>query len=167
MHIRITKLEFVFGNYSAEFLQKKLYKQLVNRKSDAAFGTDRTQVTFGPHQLSKSPVVFDVSEKSRAVSHSDLALIRQLPCRSRIVWSYQRDAGVKVHFAVSLVEPLPGRTTVGIKRCTITTVLIDCYRNTTVVSTFGLHSGCCFLRKLYKIISCTVPPAGIIGRTCS
>lgn len=63
-------------------MKKSIRELLEDRKAEVAFRTDRTQATFGPRQLSESPVVFEVSEKTRAVSHGGLALIHQVAVRS-------------------------------------------------------------------------------------
>ena len=63
-------------------MKKSINELLADRKAEVEFRTDRTQATFGPRQLSESPVMFDVSEKTRAVSHGGLALIHQIAVQS-------------------------------------------------------------------------------------
>jgi len=55
------------------------------RKSEVAYRTDRTQATLGAPQLSASPVVYEVSEKTRAVAHGGMALIHQIAVQSGLV----------------------------------------------------------------------------------
>ena len=52
------------------------------RKSEVAYRTDRTLATLGAPQLSASPVVDSVAEKSRAVAHGGMALIHQIAVQS-------------------------------------------------------------------------------------
>jgi hypothetical protein len=47
-------------------------------KPEVAHRTDRLHAPFGAPQLSRSPIEFELSEKTRAVSHGGLAIIRQL-----------------------------------------------------------------------------------------
>ncbi|MDR1493167.1 MAG: IS1380 family transposase [Planctomycetaceae bacterium] len=63
-------------------MKKSRDELLEDRKAEVEFRTDRTQATFGPRQLSESPVVFEASEKTRATSHGGLALIHQVAVQS-------------------------------------------------------------------------------------
>jgi len=49
------------------------------------YRTDRTQAVFGAPQLSGSPVVYEVAEKTRAVVHGGVAMIHQNAVQSGLV----------------------------------------------------------------------------------
>ena len=66
-------------------MTKSITELLESRKSEVAYRTDRTQATPGGPQLSASPVVYEVSEKTRAVAHGGMALIHQIAVQSGLV----------------------------------------------------------------------------------
>ena len=66
-------------------MKKSISDFLGERKAEVEFRTDRTQAVFGAPQLSASPVVFEVAEKTSAVSHGGVALIHQIAVQSKLV----------------------------------------------------------------------------------
>lgn len=63
-------------------MKKSLSQILDDRKRETEFRTDRFQAPFGPVQLSEAPVVYEASEKTRAVPHGGLALFHQIAVRT-------------------------------------------------------------------------------------
>ena len=80
-------------------MTKNIIELLEAHKSELACRTDRTQATPGAPQLSASPVVYTVAEKSHAVAHGGMALIHQIAVQSGLV-----DA---IHAVVVLLLHLP------------------------------------------------------------
>ena len=78
-------------------MKKSLHELLEVREREVGFRTDRTHATFGPRQLSESPVVFEVAEKTQAVSHGGLALIHQLAVQSGLCEAINAVPVLKVH----------------------------------------------------------------------
>ena len=69
-------------------MKTSITELLESRKSEVTYRTDRTdrtQATPGGPQLSASPVVDSVSEKTRAVAHGGMALIHQIAVQSGLV----------------------------------------------------------------------------------
>jgi len=66
-------------------MKKSISDFLTERKAEVEFRTDRTQAVFGEPQLSASPVVFGVSEKTRAVAHGVVAMIHQIVVQSGLI----------------------------------------------------------------------------------
>jgi len=73
-------------------MKKSISELLEKRKAEVQFRTDRTQawrysmcsstVSLAGPQLSVSPVVYEVSEKTRAVAHGGVAMIHQIAVQS-------------------------------------------------------------------------------------
>jgi hypothetical protein len=59
-------------------MKNNLPQILETRKTEVAHRTDRLHAPFGTPQLSQSPIEFELAEKTQAVSHGGLAIIRQL-----------------------------------------------------------------------------------------
>jgi Transposase DDE domain. len=78
-------------------MKKSLHELLEGRKREVEFRTDRTQATFGPRQLSESPVVFEVAEKTQAVSYGGLALIHQIAVQSGLIEAVNAVSVLKAH----------------------------------------------------------------------
>ena len=55
------------------------------RKAAVAYRTDRTQAVFGEPQLSMTPVIYEIAEKTSAISHSGVAMMRQIAVQSQLV----------------------------------------------------------------------------------
>jgi hypothetical protein len=55
------------------------------RKAEVAYRTDRTQAEYGAPQLSESPVVYEVAEKTQAVAHGGVAMIHQIAVQSQLI----------------------------------------------------------------------------------
>ena len=66
-------------------MKKNISDLLEERKAEVKFRTDRTQATFGGPQLSASPVVYEISEKTRAVAHGGIPLIHQIAVQSTLI----------------------------------------------------------------------------------
>jgi hypothetical protein len=58
---------------------------LAGRKMEVDYRTDHTQAAFGGVQLSSSPVVYEVAEKTRAIAHGGVAMIHQIAVQSGLV----------------------------------------------------------------------------------
>ena len=58
---------------------------LEERKAEIKFRTDRTKAAFGGPQLSASPVVYEVAEKTRAVTHGGIPLIHQIAVQCGLI----------------------------------------------------------------------------------
>ena len=59
-------------------MKRSIQQSIDNYKQDVAHRTDHTKAPYGAPQLSTSPVIFEHSEKTRAVSYGGVALIHQL-----------------------------------------------------------------------------------------
>jgi hypothetical protein len=66
-------------------VKKSISDFFAARKAEVAYWTDRTQAEFGAPQLSESPVVFAVAEKTQAISHGGAALIHQIAVQSKLI----------------------------------------------------------------------------------
>lgn len=66
-------------------MKKNIHEFLEKRKSEVNFRTDRLKAPFGGPQLSSSPVLFEVSEKTQAIPHGGLAAIHQIALQSGLV----------------------------------------------------------------------------------
>ena len=66
-------------------MKKSISELLEERKAEVKFRTDRTQAEFGRPQLSASPVVYEVAEKTRAVTHGGILLIHQIVVQGGLV----------------------------------------------------------------------------------
>jgi len=66
-------------------VKKSISDFLAARKAEVEFRTDRTQATFGQPQLSVSPVVYEVAEKTSAVAHGGVAMIHQIAVQSGLI----------------------------------------------------------------------------------
>ena len=64
---------------------KSLTELLAQCKTEVNFRTDRLQAPFGAPQLSSAPIQFELSDKTHAVAHGGLALIRQIVQQSGLV----------------------------------------------------------------------------------
>jgi hypothetical protein len=78
-------------------MKKSIRELLEERKAEVKFRTDRTQAMFGRPQLSVSPVVFEVSEKTRAVAHGGIPLIHQIAVQSGLVDAINEVAVLLLH----------------------------------------------------------------------
>jgi hypothetical protein len=56
-------------------VKKSISDFLAARKAEVEYRTDRTQATFGAPQLSASPVVYEIAEKTSAVAHGGVAVV--------------------------------------------------------------------------------------------
>ena len=59
-------------------MKRSIQQSIDNYKQGVAHRTDHTKAPYGAPQLSTSPVIFEHSEKTRAVSYGGVALIHQL-----------------------------------------------------------------------------------------
>jgi hypothetical protein len=66
-------------------VKKSISDFFAARKAEVAYRTDRTQAEFGAPQLSGSPVVYEVAEKTQAISHGGVAMIHQIAVQSKLV----------------------------------------------------------------------------------
>ena len=76
-------------------MKKSISEWLEERKVEVKFRTDRTQarrysmgsssVSLGEPQLSASPVVYEIAEKTRAVTHGGIPLIHQIVVQGGLV----------------------------------------------------------------------------------
>jgi hypothetical protein len=66
-------------------MKKNIAELLDQRKSQVDFRTDRIQAPFGSPQLSTTPVIFDIAEKTQAVAHGGLALVHQIAVQSGLI----------------------------------------------------------------------------------
>jgi len=66
-------------------MTKSISDFLGGRKAEVGFRTDRTQAEFGVPQLSVSPVVYEVAEKTQAIAHGGVAMIHQIAVQSGLV----------------------------------------------------------------------------------
>ena len=66
-------------------MKKSISDFLAERKTEVEFRTDRTQAVFGEPQLSASPVIFEVSEKTRAVVHGGVVMVHQIVVQSGLI----------------------------------------------------------------------------------
>ena len=66
-------------------MKKSISEICEEHKAEVAYRTDRTQATFGEPQLSSSPVVFEVSEKTSGIAHGGVALIHQVVVQCGLV----------------------------------------------------------------------------------
>jgi len=66
-------------------MKKSISELLEAHKSEVQYRTDRTQAVYGEPQLSASPVVYEIAEKSRAVVHGGIPMIHQIAVQSGLV----------------------------------------------------------------------------------
>ena len=66
-------------------MKKSISEICEEHKAEVAYRTDRTQATFGEPQLSSSPVVFEVSEKTSGIAHGGVAMIHQVVVQCGLV----------------------------------------------------------------------------------
>ena len=59
-------------------MKSNIQQSIDNYKQAVALRTDHTQAPYGAPQLSTSPIVFELSEKTQAVAYGGVALIHQL-----------------------------------------------------------------------------------------
>ena len=59
-------------------MKKSISDFLNAHKEEVAYRTDRMQAEFGSPQLSESPVIFEVAERTQAVANGGMALIHQV-----------------------------------------------------------------------------------------
>ena len=78
-------------------MKKSLSDFLRERKAEVEYRTDRTQAEFGAPQLSGSPVVYEVAEKTRAVVHGGVAMIHQIAVQSKLVDRLNEELILKSH----------------------------------------------------------------------
>ena len=78
-------------------MKKNLDEFFAAREAEVKFRTDRTQAEFGAPQLSSSPVVFEVSEKTQAVAHGGVALIHQIVVQCGLADAINEVSVLKTH----------------------------------------------------------------------
>ena len=66
-------------------MKKSISELLEKRKAEVQFRTDRTWAAFGRPQLSASAVIYEVSEKTRAVVHGGVAVVYEVAEKTRAV----------------------------------------------------------------------------------
>ncbi|MDR1962326.1 MAG: hypothetical protein LBQ50_00935 [Planctomycetaceae bacterium] len=59
-------------------MKKSIEDIIGDHQSEVNFHTDRTRATYGEPQLSSSPVIFEIGERTNGVSNSGVALIHQI-----------------------------------------------------------------------------------------
>ena len=78
-------------------MKKNLEEFFAACEAEVKFRTDRTQAVFGEPQLSVSPVVFEVSEKTQAVAHGGVALIHQIVVQCGLIDAINEVPVLKTH----------------------------------------------------------------------
>ena len=74
-----------------------IHEIIETHKAQIDFRTDRTQARFGEPQLTQSPVVYQLAEKTQAVAHGGLALIHQIALRTGLYDALNSVPVLKLH----------------------------------------------------------------------
>jgi hypothetical protein len=66
-------------------MKRIIAEQVARRKQEVTFRTDRLKAAFGQPQLGSGPIKIELAEKTRAIAHGGMALVRQIVAASGLV----------------------------------------------------------------------------------
>ena len=89
-------------------MKQSISKICEEHKAEVAYRTDRTQAEFGEPQLSSSPVVFEVSEKTSGIAHGGVRAVKSGRMLSR-----PQNSNVSGESPVSPTSTMPNKKTFG------------------------------------------------------